>query len=429
MTVQKIEELTVHQYRGIAGTATIRPDGPGLIVLAGPNRAGKSSYLKGIEELFIPGGIKGTPQPLNDGRSTGEAATEAYLEAVTDTARLRKTFREGKPTKFEAFQSDGKKHNLTGPQWVAEATGGQVFNTRQFITLDDRAQRQALLKRIELPFDLDALDANIDTTFKTRTGVNGEVKKLEGQLAGCDQADPTLPSEEQSAAGIARELEQVNAHNAQQMPLYNAALAANTAREAAVAAVERLRRELAEAITAAETAGRTADFALETYNAFVPTDPAPLRAQLDGVDDLNRRIRGQAQRATVAAALTAERARAVELTAKLAAFDERKKAALAAAVFPVEGLGVDENGITFDGQPFKTQVNSAKQVGISFALATSEQPDLRLVFIEDGDMLDDDGVAEIERVAVERGFYVLMERGRDNSAEIGITFHSGAIAE
>lgn len=429
MTTQKIEELTVSQYRGIAGTATIRPDGPGVIVLGGPNSAGKTSFLKGIEEVFIPGGIKGTPQPLNDGRITGEPATEAYLEVVTDAARLRKTFRDGKPTKFEAFNLDGKKHTLTGPQWVAQATGGQVFNTRQFITLDDKAQRQALLKRIDLPFDLDEMDAAIDATFKERTAVNGGVKRLEGQLAGCDQADPTLPSEEQSAAEIARQLEQVNAHNARQMPLYNAAVAANDANEAAVATVERLMRELEEAQKAAQVALEQAVAAHTAYTEFVPLDPTPLRAQLEGVDDLNRRIRGQAQRAQVAAALAAEKAQADALTAKLTAFEEQKKAALKAAVFPVDGLGIDDTGITFDGQPFKTQVNAAKQIAVSLELATSATPNLRLVFIEDGDMLDDESLAEVQRVAEERGFYVLMERGRDNSSEIGVTFHAGAIAE
>jgi ABC-type cobalamin/Fe3+-siderophores transport system ATPase subunit len=419
---QTITELTAHQYKGIIGTATIRPNGPGLYVIAGPNGSGKSSFLGGIEEIFEPGGIKGTPKPIHEGE------TEAYLECVTSKARLRKTFREGKPVKFEAFALDGAKY-ASGTKWVAEATGGQVFNTRHFNSMADKDQRQLLLGRVDLPFDLAALDAEYAAAFAGRTDATREAKRLAAVVAAMPTAPAGTPAEEVSSAAVREEAAAARAHNDAVEAAEDAAISAEDENLAAIAEVERL----TEALDAAKTyATRTHEAATSLVAVFrkagQPIEMDAIFAKLESADQINTNVRAAKMRASAEADRVAAEKVEADLNAKLAEISKTKADGLKAAKFPVDGLGIDDTGITFNGIPFKQQVNSGQQIVIAFDLATSEQPDLRIVFIEDGDLLDSVSLAGIRKIAEERGYYVFAERDRDDSREIGAVFTAGELA-
>ena len=59
---------------------------------------------------------------------------------------------------------------------------------------------------------------------------------------------------------------------------------------------------------------------------------------------------------------------------------------------------------------------------------TVDKPDLRIIFIKNGDLLDNTSLAGIETLAIERGYYVIVERDRDNSGALGWTMKDGALA-
>ena len=148
---------------------------------------------------------------------------------------------------------------------------------------------------------------------------------------------------------------------------------------------------------------------------------------MEGVDATNSKIRAQLSRAGVSAELDESIEAETALTADIKAIDKQKADGLAAAKFPVVGLGIDETGITFDGIPFR-QVNPSQQIIVAFELLTVDKPDLRIIFIKNGDLLDNTSLAGIETLAIERGYYVIVERDRDNSGALGWTMKDGALA-
>lgn len=156
-------------------------------------------------------------------------------------------------------------------------------------------------------------------------------------------------------------------------------------------------------------------------------DLAPIQARLAAVDETNATVRAVHEYTRTAAELAAASEVVAEAQLDLDSIEDRKREALAAAVFPVDGLSVDENGVTFDGVPF-TQVNSAMRRRVAFAIATAGDPKLRLVIVKDGDLLDADSLAAIRSLADERGYTVLVERDRDESRQIGFTIEDGALA-
>ena len=66
---------------------------------------------------------------------------------------------------------------------------------------------------------------------------------------------------------------------------------------------------------------------------------------------------------------------------------------------------------------------------IAFDLATSAKPDLRLIVVKDGDLLDAGSLAGIESLATARGYIVLVERDRDESRQIGFTITDGELSK
>jgi thymidylate kinase len=421
MTVHDITSFKIHQFKGVRATVEIHPNGPGLIVIGGANGSGKSSVVDGIMQLMSPSGIKGIPKPINEGKDS------AYIEMTTSLAVVRRDYPKDGPGDLKATAIDGAKYG-SGKDFMLKSTGGQVFDTAEFAGLDTKDQRAELLRRVDLPFDVDELDAKRKGYFDARTDKTREVKRLAAQLAGFAPADASIPLEEVSAAGILAELKVAQESNVIVDRLAASAEAAQSEREQAEKNLARLDDELDAARTFLLRAKEAEVDLLAEYKLRLPRiDTEGFGERLNSVEEANAAIRAQAARAALAAELADRTAEEADLTANLTAIDKAKVEALAAAVFPVKGLGIDATGITFDLIPFR-QVNPAQQIIVAFDLFTVDKPDLRIIFIKNGDLLDNTSLAGIEKLAIERGYYVIVERDRDNSGALGWTMKDGALA-
>ncbi|KJL37080.1 Chromosome partition protein Smc [Microbacterium ginsengisoli] len=405
--------FTVQNYKGIR-EITLHPTGS-LVVVAGANGAGKSSFIDAIAELVDPRGVRLTPKPIRDGEA------EARAEFVDDDLQVRivRTWKKDDAGKLEVFALDGAKYSKPA-EIVAELTGGLIFDPVAFLNLDEKRQRDALLEKVDLPFDIDEVAREKAGAEQRRLEAGRDVRRLQGALAS--MPNPLdAPAEEVSGAAVLAEIEaaqDLQRHRERVMSeLDDAAedVASLTAR------IAKLTEELEEASAQVKTLTEARD-ALPA-----PVDIEPLREKLAAVDETNAAVRARREYAKVADECAAAETAQAAANRELEAIEKRKREGLAAATFPVDGLSVDENGVTFDGVPF-TQVNSAMRRRVAFAIATAGDPKLRLVIIKDGDLLDADSLAAIRELADERGYTVLVERDRDESRQIGFTIEDGALA-
>jgi len=106
--------------------------------------------------------------------------------------------------------------------------------------------------------------------------------------------------------------------------------------------------------------------------------------------------------------------------------DKTKAAALAKAKFPVDGLGFDDSGVTYQNVPFD-QASSAEQIRVSLGMAIALNPKLRVIRILDGSLLDDDNLKMISDAAAEHDFQVWIERVGDNGS-VGIVIEDGQVS-
>ena len=410
------QTFTVTDYKGVRNIE-LSPTGR-LVVIAGGNGAGKSSFIDAITELFDPKGTKLTPKPIREG------AAEARAEYVDHDLNLRISRvwkKDGTAGTLTVEALDGAKYS-TPSKIVADLLGGAIFDPVAFLNLDEKKQRDALLEKVDLPFDLDALAREKAAAEERRLIAGREVKRLEGALASLPKPTAGTPDEELSGQDILREIEtaqDIERRRIQTQSRYDEAanLVADYDQQ-----IEDLKRKREEAANRQEVAWG------ELRELPDPIDIAPLRERLAAVDDTNRAVRAARQYFEVSGELQVADADHAAAQGELDRIAARKAEGLAAAKFPVDGLSVDDDGVTFNGIPF-SQVNSAMRRRIAFAIATAGDPKLKLVIIKDGDMLDADSLQAIAELAEERGYTVLVERDRDESRRIGFTVRDGALDE
>lgn len=407
------QTFTVENYKGIVGEVSLSPNDSQLVVIAGANGAGKSSFLDAIKELIKYKGSKLTPQPIREGE------TEARAEFI-DTElgiRLERVWKLSKDgitkSTFNAYALDGARYG-SAVDLVAELTGGEIIDPVEFVLLDEKKQRDVLLSKVGLPFDLEELTRQRTGTFEQRTNVNRQLRDLEGDLNGRVKPDTATPAEEVNAADIIAEFEKAREHNNQIAVQQNE-----------IDSADRTIADLQARLQAEYERREKHIAAREGLGGLLETDS--ISARLAAVQDTNAAIREGQEYRRVSAAVDAKRAESEVLTAKLDAIDKQKIDGLAKAVFPADGLSVSDEGVTVNDVPF-VQLNDAQKIAVGFDIATSGDPKLKLIFIKSGDMLDDSTLALIAERGQKRGYTIVTERGRDNSSEIGFTFNEGNLA-
>ncbi len=384
----KIIELRAANIKRLRAVE-IRPDGT-LQVIGGRNAQGKSSVLDAIW-LALGGGraAKETTLPIRDGETKASVTLD-----LGDLVVVRSWTQKG--TTLKVTSKDGATYS--SPQKMLDELVGRLsFDPLEFTRLSAREQRDALLDLVDLDVDMDALDRERADAFTQRTEVGRQVKAI-----GDVTVDESLPVEETSAQDIISEIrkaEEVARHNAE---------------------IERHREEAANEIADIEM--RIADWSRKLEEAKagylrvdaeyqclpMPADMAGLESQLATVEETNAKIRANNQ-ARKQAEHKADMHRDYELlTEKIKKLDERKKQALRAARFPVEGLGFDDTGVTYRGVPF-SQASSAEQIRVSLAMAMALNPKLRVLRIKDGSLLDEDTLAAIREQVKEQDFQLWIE--------------------
>lgn len=383
----------------------ITPDGT-VQVITGKNAAGKTSVLDAIW-LALGGGAasKETPRPIRDGQDHASVTLDLGDLVVT------RTWSKGATT-LTVANADGARYG--SPQGMLDALVGRLsFDPLAFTRLSPKDQAAALLDLVDLDVDLDDLARRRQGAYDTRTEVGRDLRALNGQIVGLGPVEEGVPDVEVSAADLAAALQaglaaKHHAEDAQQR-LANA-----------TAAVQRLETELANARMGAKAAGLAVNALPE------PVDLDALDAQLRAADDTNRAVRRNAERHVATAARRDLAAQQDELTATIDAIDAQKAAALAAATFPVDGLGFGDGGVTFGGIPF-TQASSAEQIRVSLAMAMALNPRLRVIRILDGSLLDDESMELIAEAAAEHDCQVWVERVSDDSPG-AVVIEDGAVA-
>ena len=409
----------------------IRPDGH-VITIGGKNGAGKSSVLDAIA-MALGGKALIPDQPIRKGQDHAQVSVELEDLVITRTFTA-----DGNSTLVVASKTGAR---YPSPQAMLDRLVGRLsFDPLAFARQETDDQADTLRRLVGC--DTSDLDRDRLDVYNERTVVNRDVKTLEGQLTALPRhADApageipiaTLSEEITRAEQLRREADDAEAlvrRGEQSLDASRLALKTNQDKiaslEEQIAALERSSIDLEAQITRGEDALQSARDAAAAAAADVP-DASAIRQKLDDAERLNAQVRANRRHDEVKQQLETERQTSADLSARIDAIDQEKAVRLQALQFPVDGLSLDDVGVTFAGLPF-AQASTAEQLRVSVAVGLALNPKLKVLLVRDGSLLDSQSLQLIAEQAAAADAQIWIERVSESKDGVSVLIEDGAVA-
>ena len=415
----RLVEVRATNVKALKAVA-VKVDGKPLFKVSGRNGQGKSSLLDAVAMALA--GPAGFPEkPIRAGQDQAEIFLDftdlkltRKIVASEDaprgyTSALKLEFRNGKRPKEKQTELDA----LRGSP-IAD-------DPLEFASMKPR-QRYELVRGLIPDFDFDANDEARRAKFEERTDVGRDRDKAKGaaqaiivphdaplELVDVSKAVAELLAAKRSNA----ELE--NEHDAR--VAYHDELENMQDREAVlVKQLQELRANIAEH-----------EKVIREYKPIAePIDTAAIEARIRNAETINAGARRRQESAQRYAEYEALQLRYADLTTDIAALDQEKREAIDGAALPIPELTLADGDILLDGLPFD-QASTARKIRVSTSLLMALKPELRVLLVREGSLLDDEARAALEADAKEFGFVVLMECVSEDVDGDGIVIENGEV--
>lgn len=429
----KIIKFTAENIKRLKAVS-IDPKG-NIIEITGPNSSGKTSVLDAI--FWTLAGTKGMQrQPVRHG------ASEGHTEIELDDLIVRRKFSQTGST-LTVEQKAGNLR-LNKPQEVLDKLLGTIgFDPLAFSRMNPKQQFAELRKLVKIDVDVDLLDQQNASDYQKRTDLNRDVKSMKGQLDGIAVVGG-LPAAKIDIAELSKQVEDAATHNkereAEAARRIDIKRDIGRHRENAKADHDRagqikkqiddLTQQIVKLMKSAEDREKAAADLESELGRKQPipdrVEVADVRKKIDEAISTNSAIDRMAQRLELSKKLDDTIARVQEFTDSMETREQTKKRAIAAAKFPVDGLGFGADEVLLNGVPFE-QGSSAEQLRASCAIAMAMNPKLRVILIRDGSLLDDASMKILDALAKENDFQVWIEMV-DESGTVGVVMSEGTVA-
>jgi energy-coupling factor transporter ATP-binding protein EcfA2 len=458
MKIVKLESNNIKRLHAVS----ITPEGT-LITVGGKNGAGKSSVLDSI--AYAMGGEKLVPsEPIRTGES--EAKIVVDLGDLVVTRKFKREVIEKKgdvvlngvtqPGTWKEFgetsstltvtNKDGAKY--PSPQAVLDRLLGRLtFDPLAFARDDAKKQADTLRKLVNLDFTI--LDGQRMNAFQQRAmlkktydikaaqlltmpfvkdapseeismdAVSDEMRKAEEYRALADDADRQVAKIDTQIANNKHEAENIDKEIKRLDKQIEELQATRSARE-------KMWIDTQTALKAASADLDAAKITAEAARAVVP-DASVIQQKIKNTEIMNNAVRTN-QRYLAAQTETEKLHAEIDVQHELVIKAEtQKKQALAQAQFPVDGLGLSDDGVLLHNLPF-SQAGSAEQVRVSVAIGIALNPDLKVLLIRNGNLLDKNSLALVAEQAEQSGCQIWMEFVSESKDGVAVMMVDGEVA-
>jgi hypothetical protein len=412
---RKIIAMQVENVKRIK-LVRFRPKGS-TVIFAGKNGSGKTSMLDAYD-FAIRGTTKIPSQPIRKGARTATVQIDFGDFKVERTFTRIDGGKEPYLTKLNVYGKNKEKYPT--PQTLIDAWNrGTTFDPLAFARMEPRKQLETLRRMVTLDVDLDAIEAAKKMAYDARRDAGRDVDAAKARLNAFAVPDPKLPEEMIDTAALTKQLEEAANHNnlvAAQEQAKLRKIEQADAREQRTyditAEIEQLQLRIKalqeEKATATDDARRMRKEA-EHMEVGKLTDTAEVAAQLTRAGQTNDSIRHRnAYRMAVKSVTMAEESWAKQ-DAIVKAKEQERIDAIARAKFPISGLSFSDDEVLYNELPF-VQASHAEQIRVSVSLGIAWNPELKIMLIRDGDLLDDDTFALVEGMIAKSDHQLLIER-------------------
>ena len=374
----------------------------GLVKVTGKNKAGKTTLLNAIKAAL--GGARAIDEggTISDEPTDDQSFVQVLLSnGFTITRRFTPASEKGALT-IESL--DGGKY---GQKKLDEWLGARSFDPLAFYDLkpDDRAK---LLLSLSPKSDLPETLANIRATRKE--AYDKRTPHIAGLRAARTVKKPE--GERPEPVDVSKELVRLQGLRAEQKRIDAAERVLSDAESTVRLAVVRVNEAQAaldrarEALLSAEEARDDAAEELSVLPADRKEAIAAVEAHLSTAAEADAALEPWKMwdRAVKEAEQHSERVD--EFTLVIEGCDSAERRELQEAEIPVSNLTFDPEGAALiNGKPFEL-ASGAEKIAMAVDVAFAAKPDLRIALLDEANDLDLEALAELDRLAKEKGFQV-----------------------
>lgn len=400
---------------------SISPSG-NVVQITGPNGAGKSSILNAIF-LALAGKNAIPEEPVRHGAESASVRLELG-KGTTVEYIVRRVMQPDGETVLTVKSPKGASY--PSPQKILnDLLGSIAFDPLEFARAKPKDKRAQLGQMLGLDEQLNKLDADNRVDFDNRTTLSRDVKALNGKIG--DDIPGAVEPVDLSEAFATLQRAELN----------------NRSVEEEKASRQLWEKEMHEQRSQAERAEAEADALVakaDKYNAtaqriaeklatplqYSPVDVEPIRQSIMNAEPINARHRERQTKLELIKQRDELESQVTSLTQALKERETVKAAMIAGAPLPIPELGLTTDNVTYRGVPFEN-ASSAEQLRVSAAISMALNPQLRVMLIRDGSLLDTVSLQALEDMANEFDFQVWIERV-DESGEVGVVIRDGAVA-
>ena len=427
----RVLRLAVENYKRLKAADVTPPRN--AVIVAGKNRAGKSSLLDSIASVL--GGKKQTADvPIHEGAESGQII--CVLGDTDPQLLVKRVFQPDGKTALEITSAEGYK--APTPQAILDGLCGAIaFDPHSFTRMDDRKQLETLRELVGLDFS--GLDLERKRLYDERTEANRDAKSLSTQAAALTIPDGT-PEEPVSVMALMMEQKRRQDHNAANAKERQKVDSLSIARDRAVAAehdclerVKELEEKLKQARVDLESATAALDQAAlmlkaqgDTAAALEDQDVDEVQQSILNAQATNEAVAKRKRKAELVLTAKKSHADSQQFTEEIEAIDAEKQRLLSEVAWPVEGLSFGESGVLYNGLPF-SQASSAEQLAVSFAMSAAMNPRLKVALIRDASLLDEDQMKIVSDLAEKYDTQVWLEVVDASAGPCGILIEDGTV--
>jgi len=389
------------------------------IIIAGENGIGKSSFLQAIQ---IALGGKNVPKwPITHGKD------KAYVEVITGIDGQEYTFTAdfslGKKPKIEVTSPDGVRDDRK--TIIGNIVGQVNFDIDKFVedskTSQGRKEQVALFKSYfeeGIIEELDQIQRKITNHEEERAEIGRHKRTNEGFIAeaGIQPGDFTKYAEKINTETLRKESDHAQENN-RNITLYEERSNDRDRRAKAIKEeIERLQKEDAEI---AEKEGKYLEWSKN--NSII--DIAPLNTKMEDALAHNSRVDTISvfkEKEKLVGELTDDYGNKTVLI-------ETERQALSDAIkdmgSPIDGLSFDLDQLYYNGNTVDSESLSTSEImhlGVQMKMAAN--PNVKVIFLERGESLGLDRLKDIQKMAHDNGYQILMEEVERGNRELTFKF-------
>lgn len=393
------------------------------VVLTGDNGQGKSSVLDGI---ILALSNTGLDDPIRHGRP----AANIKLTLGADKAEY---LLERKITKKGSYLTLTDANGIPvqkAQTFLNGLLGNYAFDPLEFTRLKPKAQVEALKTAAGLDFT--ELDAKRAGYYAERTTLGRDGKEAAAQLAAVPEPAADVPAEEVSAVELVEVLQTLEKNAAWLVAAKRQVKEAMEREAAALREIDSIKAKLKDAENYHSTCAEMIDETQNILKAAQATaaDPSAIDAARDAIaksDETNRAVRQARKHGELTARVKKLRAEYATLDRRIEEIDLAKSNAIKDANLPLDGLELTDEGVLMNGV-FFSQLSTAEQIRVSALVAMSQNPNLKIVIVREGALMNSSNLKVLSELAAERGFQVWMEVMRESPGTEGLHIIDGQIA-